>query len=149
MIIYRIEDRSHQGPYNGSAGLSPSKYRAYAHRNEGRYVAPPKWPAPWDDIPGWPEPRPVVMMTGYSEVVDELEDFIFGFSSAEQLRSWFGRFAELLDQRNFRVASYEVDASDVMKGQHQVAFSRSRSKFLSHQSVNNFLSSKVDEQIAA
>jgi hypothetical protein len=145
VIVYRIEDEAHGGPYNGGR-IKTHEYRQWSI-DHGYGDGAPHWPAPWEDLKGYPSH--VMMAFGMVPDLARWQRLLFGFATKEQAQSWFGRFTGLLAKRGYRVGRYKVDGRKVKSGKYQVAFPREEAQFLGFSDIEDFLSTGVDEKIAA
>lgn len=113
MIVYRIEDANNGGPYNGDK--RSEVFNALPVLQSPSWDCPDRHPMPRYDIPEWD-----------ACIVDRWR-YLFGFSSIEQLQQWFNaEERETLSNIGFSIATFEVDACDVMLGGHQVAFNKDK-----------------------
>jgi hypothetical protein len=112
MLVYRVEDSEHGGPYNGSMKGSVRCELVHLFACMGDHEM--RHPTPYEDIPGWRD------VTGR-------ERFHFGFASLEQLRAWFSEHERsTLRRLGFGVAVYNVEPEHALTGMRQVAFDRSK-----------------------
>lgn len=100
MIIWRIEFPDGLGAYQGGACDSGEHY----------YYASPYHPEPWRDIKNCP---------------DNFDDYIFGFETIQQARTWFSSKHDLKDcykKDGLRLARYISE--DYFRGKFQVMFKK-------------------------
>jgi hypothetical protein len=116
MLVYRIEDATNEGPYNGPLRIEARE--ALPCLGAGICEVEARHPMPCDDIPLWDCKRSEAMR--------------FGFASLEQLHAWFNaEERETLSGIGFSLATY--DAGDVLPGGRQVAFNFYTAKRVSTQ----------------
>jgi hypothetical protein len=109
MIIYRIEDQNHYGPFQNDdlrfelavAGLLDT-YNSQS------------MPAPWQDG-----------ITDF-DPFEGNRDKVFGVTSLQCLKQWFGPMMPVLSTfEQYRITEYDVPESYVRLGHHQAMFWRS------------------------
>lgn len=116
--VYRIEHReSRRGPFSGPEGYYNDLARDVGHPDCYRL------PGPTIDCGDGTEDGSELREVWRSRE-RYLGDYHFGFASRQQLVAWFtsasGR--SYLAQCGFHVAAYQVARSDLLMGNHQVAF---------------------------
>lgn len=107
MLVYRIEDADGGGIYRGYSGRSWD----YAHDDM-------KHPLPYEDS---------LLAPLYNKLDSSARsNYIYGFSSIQQLRSWIYADGWLLDMHDagFKLSIYNV-TDEVLMGHTQVMFLRS------------------------
>lgn len=101
MIIYRVEDANHIGPYIYRRNNAESDLGNVM----GLYYDSDRHPAPSDDIG---------MMVS--------AEMRFGFNSLEQLDDWFNGAYDAFAASGFHIAVYDVPLLSVYSGTQQVMF---------------------------
>jgi hypothetical protein len=131
MLVYRIEDVTGGGIYRGDlSGKNPmtiwSSDRHPAPRNDSLLVSGINGLRSDDEI-SW----------CVSDWI-QYHDFIFGFASVDQLRSWVhkDRWLWLMQERGFHLAVFDVE--DVIVGHTQCIFKRKDVKHTSYFPIADF-----------
>lgn len=114
--VYRVEDPNGRGPYTSIYRHTLGRPKEDVYRID-RYIS-----KNFFDITLHPSP--------YDEGLSITHDHYFGFSSLDQLKSWFGvagsEGAEVLEEAGFKVEVYDVRSDYVTFGKRQLMFLKNR-----------------------
>lgn len=133
MLVYRIEGVNGGGIYRGE----------YSRQNPMSWVES-KHPAPWRDsllVHNSNRKRGDAFdITDSFDTWFSEENYIFGFASTEQLRSWVfvDLWLWLMQERGFRLAVMEIEDDDVIVGHTQCIFKRENVKQTSYFPIAEF-----------
>lgn len=108
MIVFRIEDpKTKNGPYQKR--YPPKGWQTINHNFSTKH------------------PRPIqdFKKQDYQFLINN-ENFIFGFKSIKQLKSWFDEVERFkLSRKGFKIYQIKIDGrKKILKGKKQVAFNR-------------------------
>ncbi len=122
MYVYRVENASGEGPYQGGHISIDDMYdRLVADVGEegARSTQPNVFQDSWD--------RPWRVPAG---------SHAFGFRTKGQMERWFTPSCrQLLADRQYFLVTYDVGAADVIFGGHQLVFDKSKAKLIQSQPI--------------
>lgn len=108
MLVYRIQDKDGYGPFSNGFYATTSKFKK--HNDDQIH------PTPFEE--------------GLLDKDNIDKDYHCGFSSKNRLNKWFTGIQKELTAGGFVIAVYQVDQQHVKRGETQLVFRKSKSKFI-------------------